>query len=275
MDFIKTSSPRALSELTLQHNWIGIIWMSRSEDMIKLMKTRPNGFIEHSRPEPRTPADRGTNIPRSSRAHHSHPAKSTAELTSRPEKQRPTVEPFLAHHHKLCTTAPREQEGNSSRPRGTTHVPRPTHPSDQEGFVPRPAHIHRPKLIHPSDPVGRTQKLSATIVPTVAVISCIRAEFLPHDPNPNCSLRKEPIGWSHSFQEDRIKEVMLILNGPIRFSYPAAWKMDQWKGAIQAEWIMMDGAAVGVPQHHWSTRGRGGAILVEEITHMLHFPAYK
>ncbi|CAA7033670.1 unnamed protein product [Microthlaspi erraticum] len=57
-------------------------------------------------------------------------------------------------------------------------------------------------------------------------------------------------------EEDRIKEVMLILNEPIRFSYPAAWKMDQWKGAIQAEWIMMDGAAVGVPQHHWSTKGK-------------------
>ncbi|CAA7041007.1 unnamed protein product [Microthlaspi erraticum] len=56
--------------------------------------------------------------------------------------------------------------------------------------------------------------------------------------------------------EDRIKEVMIILNGPIRFSYPSAWKMDQWKGAIQAEWIMMDEAAVGVPQHHWSTQGK-------------------
>ncbi|CAA7048880.1 unnamed protein product [Microthlaspi erraticum] len=76
-----------------------------------------------------------------------------------------------------------------------------------------------------------------------------------HVSAPN-NLRKEPIGCSHSFQEDRIKEVMIILNGPIRFSYPAAWKMDQWKGAIQVEWIMMEGAAVGVPQHHWSTQGK-------------------
>ncbi|CAA7040962.1 unnamed protein product [Microthlaspi erraticum] len=63
-----------------------------------------------------------------------------------------------------------------------------------------------------------------------------------HVQAPN-SLRKEPMGWSHSFQEDRIKEVMIIFNGPIRFSYLAAWKMDQWKSAIQAKWIMMDGVA--------------------------------
>ncbi|CAA7047634.1 unnamed protein product [Microthlaspi erraticum] len=193
MDFIKTSSPRALTELTLQHNWIGIIWMSRSEDMIKLVKTGPDGFSEHSRPEPRTPADRGTNVPRSSRAHHSHPAKSTAELTSRPGKQRPTVEPFLARHHKPCTTAPREQEGNSSRLRGTTHIPRPTHLSDHEGFVPRPAKIHRPKLIHPSDPVGRIRKLSATIVLTVPIADYDPMTGRPSRPTVRTVDRPKPV----------------------------------------------------------------------------------
>ncbi|CAA7058512.1 unnamed protein product [Microthlaspi erraticum] len=73
-----------------------------------------------------------------------------------------------------------------------------------------------------------------------------------HVQAPN-SLRKEPMGWSHSFQEDRIKEVMIIFNGPIRFSYLAAWKMDQWKSAIQAKWIMMDGVATARDVTIWET----------------------
>ncbi|CAA7045078.1 unnamed protein product [Microthlaspi erraticum] len=92
MDFIKTSSPRALSELTLQRNWIGIIWMSISEVMIKLVKT---GQCIHFIRLDRADANEGK---------------------------------LAAARHN--------------------HVPRPTHPSDQEGFVPRPAKIHRPN--HPS-----------------------------------------------------------------------------------------------------------------------------
>ncbi|CAA7040813.1 unnamed protein product [Microthlaspi erraticum] len=65
------------------------------------------------------------------------------------------------------------------------------------------------------------------------------------------SLRKEPIGRRHSFHEDRIKEEMLIFNGPITFSYPAAWRMDQWEGAIRSKWMGMGEAAAGVPQRHW------------------------
>ncbi|CAA7051130.1 unnamed protein product [Microthlaspi erraticum] len=69
------------------------------------------------------------------------------------------------------------------------------------------------------------------------------------------SLRKESMGMSHSFQEDRIKEEMLIFNGPITFSYPAAWRMDQWGDAIQLKWMGMGEAAAGVPQRHWLHAG--------------------
>ncbi|CAA7043993.1 unnamed protein product [Microthlaspi erraticum] len=103
--------------------------------MIKLVKTGLDSLIEHSRPKPRTPADRGTNVPRSSRAQHPrHPA----ELTYRPGKQRPAVEPFQPRHHNPRTTAQRELGSIVWRLRGTYHVPRPIQPSDQEGFAPRP-----------------------------------------------------------------------------------------------------------------------------------------
>ncbi|CAA7036880.1 unnamed protein product [Microthlaspi erraticum] len=39
MDFIKTSSLRALSELTFQRNWNGLIWMSRKGVITKRVKT--------------------------------------------------------------------------------------------------------------------------------------------------------------------------------------------------------------------------------------------
>ncbi|CAA7046349.1 unnamed protein product [Microthlaspi erraticum] len=123
--------------------------MSRNEVMIKLVKPGLDGLIEHSRPEPRTPADRATNVPRSSRAQHPrHPAKCTAELTYRSGKHRPAVEPFQPHHHNPRTTAQREPGSTVLRPHCTHHVPRPIHPSDQEGFVPRPVQKLRPN--HPS-----------------------------------------------------------------------------------------------------------------------------
>ncbi|CAA7040560.1 unnamed protein product [Microthlaspi erraticum] len=48
MDFIKTSSLRALIELTFQRNWNGLIWMSRKGVTTKRVKTAPDGSIENS-----------------------------------------------------------------------------------------------------------------------------------------------------------------------------------------------------------------------------------
>ncbi|CAA7036488.1 unnamed protein product [Microthlaspi erraticum] len=50
MDFIKTSSLRALIELTFQRNWNGLIWMSRKGVIAKRVKTAPDGSIENQRP---------------------------------------------------------------------------------------------------------------------------------------------------------------------------------------------------------------------------------
>ncbi|CAA7059672.1 unnamed protein product [Microthlaspi erraticum] len=50
MDFIKTSSLRALIELTFQCKWNGLIWMSRKGVIAKRVKTAPDGHIENQRP---------------------------------------------------------------------------------------------------------------------------------------------------------------------------------------------------------------------------------
>ncbi|CAA7041389.1 unnamed protein product, partial [Microthlaspi erraticum] len=62
MDFIKTSSLRALIELTFQRNWNGLIWISRKGVITKRVKTAPDGSIEKA--PSRASAGRGTNVPR-------------------------------------------------------------------------------------------------------------------------------------------------------------------------------------------------------------------
>ncbi|CAA7033504.1 unnamed protein product [Microthlaspi erraticum] len=54
MDFIKTSSLRALIELTFQRNWNGFIWMSRKGVIAKRVKAAPDGHIENQRPNAQT-----------------------------------------------------------------------------------------------------------------------------------------------------------------------------------------------------------------------------
>ncbi|CAA7021329.1 unnamed protein product [Microthlaspi erraticum] len=79
MDFIKTSSLRALIELTFQRNWNGLIWMSRKGVTTKRVKTAPDGSIENSA-QPRSPAGRETNVSRSARI-------SPVRLKSRPKSK--------------------------------------------------------------------------------------------------------------------------------------------------------------------------------------------
>ncbi|CAA7030397.1 unnamed protein product [Microthlaspi erraticum] len=62
MDFIKTSSLRALIELTFQRNWNGLIWMSRKGVTTKRVKTVQTALSRISA-QPRSPAGRGTNVP--------------------------------------------------------------------------------------------------------------------------------------------------------------------------------------------------------------------
>ncbi|CAA7021661.1 unnamed protein product [Microthlaspi erraticum] len=155
MDFIKTSSLRALSELTFQRNWIGIIWMSRNEVMIKISEDWSRRLIEQ-RPTAHRPNEL---LPRSSRDIRVPSRQCTAELTYRPGKHVPRS-PSKSRHHKPRTTAPRT---GSTLARRTPQPCRADPPSDQEGIVPRPAKPSAKPSIRRPDAERRT---SATIDPT-------------------------------------------------------------------------------------------------------------
>ncbi|CAA7028603.1 unnamed protein product [Microthlaspi erraticum] len=87
MDFIKTSSLRALIELTFQRNWNGLIWMSRKGVTTKRVKTAPDGSIENSAQTAQSGWP-GTNVSRSARI-------SSVLLKSRPKSK--TVRPNACH----------------------------------------------------------------------------------------------------------------------------------------------------------------------------------
>ncbi|CAA7018847.1 unnamed protein product [Microthlaspi erraticum] len=147
MDFIKTSSLRALIELTFQRNWNGLIWMSRKGVIAKRVKTAPDGSIENQRPT-RSPAGRGTNVPRSAKTVSvrlkSRPkSKPSADHATRPGKHCPAV--GQAQRHATPRTTSARAGKQASRPRNF-RVPRPMHPSEPG----RTSHVrprnHRPNL---------------------------------------------------------------------------------------------------------------------------------
>ncbi|CAA7052858.1 unnamed protein product [Microthlaspi erraticum] len=127
MDFIKTSSLRALIELTFQRNWNGIIWMSRKGVITKRVKTVQTALSSSAQPR--------TGWPRNERSALGHIIRppSPRPSSNRPGKQRPAVEP--PRHHKR-TTAPASREASlaAAQPmyRGRSH------PSDREARPVRP-----------------------------------------------------------------------------------------------------------------------------------------
>ncbi|CAA7029256.1 unnamed protein product [Microthlaspi erraticum] len=121
MDFIKTSSLRALIELTFQRNWNGLIWMSRKGVTTKRVKTVQTALSRISA-QPRSPAGRGTNV-------HARPESSSVRLKSRPKSKtvrprtittRETL-PAVGHATTVHATAAhdhaREPGSKASRPR--------------------------------------------------------------------------------------------------------------------------------------------------------------
>ncbi|CAA7052783.1 unnamed protein product [Microthlaspi erraticum] len=165
MDFIKTSSLRALIELTFQRNWNGLIWMSRKGVITKRVRLSRRLYRE-------TAPNRAVRL---AEKLCSRSAKVTSvRLKSRPKFQ--TDRPITQRPGKHCPAvgqakrstprrarpkrASREQ---ASRPRNL-RVPRPMHPSEPGNNVPRPAEISSAKS-HPSDHAGRPQH-PATTVPT-------------------------------------------------------------------------------------------------------------
>ncbi|CAA7042229.1 unnamed protein product [Microthlaspi erraticum] len=161
MDFIKTSSLRALIELTFQRNWNGFIWMSRKGVIAKRVKAAPDGYIENQR-RTRRPAGRGTNVPRSAKTVSvrlkSRPKSNhSADHTARPGKHCPrSATPRHAAHDQ-----PREP-GNASRPRNSlAYHGRCIRPSREN--VPRPAEKPSAKFHPRPQPADRS---SGPTVPT-------------------------------------------------------------------------------------------------------------
>ncbi|CAA7044722.1 unnamed protein product [Microthlaspi erraticum] len=189
MDFIKTSSLRALIELTFQRNWNGLIWMSRKGVTTKRVKTVQTALSRISA-QPRSPAGRGTNVPRSARI-------SSVRLKSRPKSK--TVRPRASHdpgniargRPRHATTAHDQTAragSNASRPR---NYPRTTHERAVRPGKLRPAsdrRFHRPSF-HPSDHSGRP-RIRPTDRSDSATIPIVRP-IVPHD-RPNAAVDPKP-----------------------------------------------------------------------------------
>ncbi|CAA7021531.1 unnamed protein product [Microthlaspi erraticum] len=141
MDFIKTSSLRALIELTFQRNWNGLIWMSRKGVTTKRVKTVQTALSRISA-QPRSPAGRET-CSRSAKV-HSRPITITTRETC------PAV--GQAQRHATPRTTSRASREQASRPRNPSRTTADA--SVRAGKnVPRPAENHRPNLIR--RPAGR------------------------------------------------------------------------------------------------------------------------
>ncbi|CAA7059336.1 unnamed protein product [Microthlaspi erraticum] len=133
MDFIKTSSLRALIELTFQRNWNGLIWMSR-KGVIQKSEDCPDGSIEKRAGWPRNEFPRSAKVIRPSLP-KPRPITHTTRETSRGRPSSTSRQP------RTTSRASRE------KPRGrATRVPRPMRVRPG-----KPSHVrpkHRPNL-HP------------------------------------------------------------------------------------------------------------------------------
>ncbi|CAA7045038.1 unnamed protein product [Microthlaspi erraticum] len=166
MDFIKTSSLRALIELTFQRNWNGFIWMSRKGVIAKRVKAAPDGYIENQRPNAQSGWPRN-DVPRSAKT-------VSVRLKSRPKfkpfgRSRNTTRETLSRgrpsqtfHATPRTTMPREP-GNKPRGRATfAYHGRCIRPSREE----RPTSGRETIGQISSAPSRPTMKHPATTVPT-------------------------------------------------------------------------------------------------------------
>ncbi|CAA7015014.1 unnamed protein product [Microthlaspi erraticum] len=191
MDFIKTSSLRALIELTFQCKWNGLIWMSRKGVIAKRVKAAPDGHIENQRPNAQSgwPRNECSALgqscvrPTDRSADHAHDPGNSS-----PRSAKPT--PRHAAHDQA------REPGNASRPRNSS-VPRrcirptgrtpasgreissaksirPTKPADRESIRPRPFRLSQTRLSgrssrRPSERRGRPE----------AVFEAQSAQFKP------------------------------------------------------------------------------------------------
>ncbi|CAA7045395.1 unnamed protein product [Microthlaspi erraticum] len=156
MDFIKTSSLRALIELTFQRNWNGLIWMSRKGVITKRVKTVQTALSRISA-QPRSPAGRGTNVPRS--------AKSSVRLKSRPKSKPPADHATRPGKHCPRSAKPQPSRHAAHEAASRNRNSRTTADASVRAGknVPRPAENHRPNLIRSTTPPTES---SGPTVPT-------------------------------------------------------------------------------------------------------------
>ncbi|CAA7051133.1 unnamed protein product [Microthlaspi erraticum] len=188
MDFIKTSSLRALIELTFQRNWNGLIWMSRKGVTTKRVKTVQTA-LSRTAPKPRSPAGRGTMF--RARPNHIRPTEVSAKVQNRPadhasrpgkhSRGRPSQ-----RHAKPRTT---KRASRETRPRGRATRSRTTADASVRAGkdVPRPAEISSAKSIRSTTPADR--ETSAPTVPTRPRPDV--RPIVPHD-RPNAAVDPKP-----------------------------------------------------------------------------------
>ncbi|CAA7022332.1 unnamed protein product [Microthlaspi erraticum] len=179
MDFIKTSSLRALIELTFQRNWNGLIWMSRKGVITKRVKTVQTALSRISA-QPRSPAGRETMF--HARPNHIRPSEVSAKVqTDRPithhdpgnipRSATPQLTPRRARpcrasrEQSLAAAQPFAYHGRCIRPsRETSHVrprnigqsiTRPTTPADRRIHPATTVPIAHDPTVRPIVPTDR------------------------------------------------------------------------------------------------------------------------
>ncbi|CAA7040573.1 unnamed protein product [Microthlaspi erraticum] len=127
MDFIKTSSLRALIELTFQRNWNGLIWMSR-KGVIQKVKTVQTALSRNSANRERLAEERMFRVGQSPNTSvpPNHGRSRTDPGTM--SRGRPS------HNHSRCRARSRREEVRLAA--ATTHVPRPIVRSGKPSHAP-------------------------------------------------------------------------------------------------------------------------------------------
>ncbi|CAA7041337.1 unnamed protein product [Microthlaspi erraticum] len=195
MDFIKTSSLRALIELTFQRNWNGLIWMSRKGVITKRVKTVQTALSRISA-QPRSPAGRGTNV--SARPNLIRPSEVSAKVQTVGRSRITTRETSPRSANAPTPHRARPKRASREKPRGrATRVPRPTLRPSRELRPVRPR-FHRPNL-HPSD-----HATAATIRPDRSDSATTRFRPIVPTDRPNAAVDPKPVLKPVSYFQARL-----------------------------------------------------------------------
>ncbi|CAA7018048.1 unnamed protein product [Microthlaspi erraticum] len=182
MDFIKTSSLRALIELTFQRNWNGLIWMSRKGVIAKRVKTVQRSIENQRRTAQRLAEERmfrarpKPSVRLKSRPKFNHPADHDHDPGSKPavghattatprrarpcraSREKPRGRATYLAYHGRCPSEPGKRPTSGRETIGQI-LTRPTTPADREIIRPRPFRPTTTRLSgRPSRPTVRTPR---------------------------------------------------------------------------------------------------------------------